>query len=223
MALSQSDYLQFATNLKNGKNEEQKACIDFFLGTGGGCFSKGMTCEEYRQKLKAKLGGLDTKQMALKKLGIDEEEVQEINPVQFEGFVFNDKDDNFAKRDLGNNDYVSSDYQVTWLFFGNDEVFIYRYSFSMITDSKKESADQYFYKDVTNFTTVSDTYQKWESEQPGGCGKNKSTATAKQVSVESEAFGIVVPGDKLTCAMSKTDDHEDSIKAMRNKLREKKK
>lgn len=223
MALSQTDYLQYAENLKNGKNDEQKACIDFFLGTGGGCFQKGMTCEEYRQKLQNKLSGLDTKKMALKKLGIDEEEVQEINPVQFEGFVFNDKDDNFAQHDIANNSYVSSDYQITWLFFGNDEVFIYRYTFSMITDSKKESADQYFYKDVTNFTTVSDTYQKWESEPSGGCGKKSGTATAKQVSVESEAFGIVVPGDKLTCAMSKSDEHEDSIKAMRNKLREKKK
>ena len=66
--------------LLRGKNKEQQAIIKFFYGATGGCMSSGMTVEEYQQKVRTKLNTLDTKSMALRKLGIDEEEVQEIAP-----------------------------------------------------------------------------------------------------------------------------------------------
>ena len=138
-----------------GKTPEQQAAIRFFYGAKSGCLSpaKSMTLEEYRKNVRERIASLNTKEMALRKLGIDEEEVQEIAPVTFEGYVFNEKVDNLVARATANT-WVSSDYMITWLFFGEREVFIYQYSFSMTSDSKKESTMQYFYQDITDRKSV---------------------------------------------------------------------
>jgi len=201
--------------LLRGKNSEQQAIIKFFYGASGGCMSSGMTVEEYRQKVRARLNGMDTKSMALRKLGIDEEEVQEIAPVTFEGYVFNDKVDNLVAR-ASTNTWVSSEYMITWLFFGEREVFIYQYSFSMASDSKKENTMQYFYQDVTNFTASSETYQKLVAESSGCMGGTQYM----QASANADEFKIVVPGDTLRCSMTPTDSTDAAIRGMRNKLRE---
>lgn len=201
--------------LLRGKNSEQQAVIKFFYGAGGGCMSSSMTVEEYMQKVRARRDSLDTKSMALRKLGIDEEEVQEIAPVTFEGYVFNDKVDNLVAR-ATTNSWVSSEYMITWLFFGEREVFIYQYSFSMTSDSKKENTMQYFYQDVTNFTASSETYQKLVAESSGCMGG----AQYMQASANADEFKIVVPGDTLRCSMTPTDSTDAAIRGMRNKLRE---
>lgn len=201
--------------LLRGKNSEQQAIIKFFYGASGGCMSSGMTVEEYRKKVQARLSSLDTKSMALRKLGIDEDEVQEIAPVTFEGYVFNDKVDNLVAR-ASSNTWVSSEYMITWLFFGEREVFIYQYSFSMTSDSKKENTMQYFYQDVTNFTASSETYQKLVAES-SGC---MNSTQYMQASANADEFKIVVPGDTLRCSMTPTDSTDAAIRGMRNKLRE---
>ncbi len=201
--------------LLRGKSKEQQAIIKFFYGSGGGCLSSSMTVQQYQEKVKARIAKLNTKQMALKKLGIDEEEVREIAPVTFEGYVFNDKVDNLVARATANS-WVSSEYMITWLFFGEREVFIYQYSFSMINGSKKENTMQYFYQDVTNFTASSETYQKIVAD-PSGC---LGQAKYMQASANADEFKIVVPGDTLRCSMTPTDSTDAAIRGMRNKLRE---
>lgn len=204
-------------DLLRGKTSEQQAIIKFFYGAGGGCMgSSGMTVQQYQEKVASRLATLNTKQMALKKLGIDEDEVREIEPVAFEGYVFNDKSDNLVAR-ASSNKWVSSDYMITWLFFGEKELFIYQYSFSMTSDSKRENTMQYFYQDVTNFAAASDTHQKWVADDAGGCSGGKEM---RQVSTDADEFKIVVPGDTLRCSMTPTDSTDAAIRGMRNKLRE---
>lgn len=208
-------------DLMRGKTYEQQQAIQFFYGSGSsGCLGrggeKGLTVQQYQERVKAKLQNLDTKAMALKKLGIDEEEVQEVEPVSFAGYVYNDKKDNLVAR-TSNNSWVSSDYMITWLFFGERELFVYQYSFSMISDSKCENTMQYFYNDITSFVASSDTYQKWIVESTGGC---KGGAERRQVSADSDEFRIIVPGDKLRCSMVPSETTDAAIRGMRNKLRE---
>lgn len=203
-------------DLMRGKTSGQQAIIKFFYGADGGCLSSGMTVQQYEEKVNARLRKLNTKQMALKKLGIDEDEVREIEPVSFEGYIFTDKSDNLVAR-ASSNTWVSSDYQITWLFFGEKELFIYQYSFSMTSDSKRENTMQYFYQDVTNFAAASDTHQKWVSEPKGGCAGGNEY---RQVSTDADEFKIVVPGDTLRCSMTPTDSTDAAIRGMRNKLRE---
>lgn len=203
-------------DLLRGKTSEQQAAIKFFYGAKGGCLSSSMTVQQYEEKVNERLVSLNTQQMAFKKLGIDEEEVREIEPVSFEGYLFNDKSDNLVAR-ASSNRWVSSDYQITWLFFGERELFIYQYSFSMINDSKRENTMQYFYQDVTNFAAASGTYQKWVSEPAGGCSSGNEY---HQVSTDTDEFKVVVPGDTLKCSMTPTEQTDAAIRGMRNKLRE---
>lgn len=201
-----------------GKTTEQESIIRFFYGVQGGCLSKGgISLRQYLEKLEARRESLDTKQMALNKLGVDEKDVSEIEPICFEGFVFNNKVDNLIARTPAST-WVSSEYQITWLFFGQKELFIYQYTFSMINDSKRESTMQYFYQDVTNFSAATETYQKIVAAPSGGCTGNVSTTM--QVSADAEEFKIVVPGDTLHCSMTPTDKTDAAIRGMREKLRE---
>ena len=49
------------------------------------------------------------------------------------------------------------DYQISWLFFSATQLYAYQYTFNMDNFDKKEQTLEYFYKDVTNFATSSDT------------------------------------------------------------------
>ena len=79
----------------------------------------------------------------------------------------------------------------------------------MDEDKKNESTDEFFYKDVTSFSTSSET------ETAHGLSDNK-------FEVETNKFCMVVPGDKLFVSMDGVTDSEAIIQAMKQKLREKK-
>ncbi len=196
-----------ATLLKNyckGKSPEQVKVIEYFCKQEG-CLSKNMTDDEYFQMVIRKRDSLNLRQKALNKIGLDEDEVSEIPPAVFEGFVFKNA---FAKK-RANGNWISSSYQVAWLFFSSTQIYIYRYTFNMDEDKKSESTDEFFYKDVTSFSTSSET------ETAHGLGDEK-------FEVESNKFKMVVPGDKIFVSMDGVADSEAIIQAMKQKLREKK-
>ncbi len=187
-----------------GKSEEQKKVIEYFCKEEG-CLSKNISDDEYLQMVLRKRDSLNLKAKALGKIGLDEEEVSEISPAMFEGFVFKNA---YAKQ-RANGKWVSSAYQVSWVFFSSTQVYIYRYTFHMDEDKKNESTDEFFYKDVTSFSTSSET------ETAHGLGDEK-------FEVETNKFCMVVPGDKLYVSMDGVEDSEAIIQAMKQKLREKK-
>lgn len=187
-----------------GKTEEQKKVIEYFCKQEG-CLSKNMTDDEYMQLVCRKRDSMNFRAKALSKIGLDEDEVSEIPPAMFEGFVFKNA---YAKK-RANGHWVSSAYQVSWVFFSSTQVYIYRHTFNMDEDKKNESTDEFFYKDVTSFSTSSET------ETAHGLGDSK-------FEVESNKFCMVVPGDKLYVSMDGVADSESIIQAMKQKLREKK-
>ncbi len=187
-----------------GKTEEQKKVIEYFCKQEG-CLSKNMTDDEYMQLVFRKRDSMNFRAKALSKIGLDEEEVNEIPPAMFQGFVYKNA---YAKK-RANGQWVSSAYQVAWVFFSSTQVYIYRHTFNMDEDKKNESTDEFFYKDVTSFSTSSVT------ETAHGLGD-------KKFEVESNKFSMVVPGDKLYVSMDGVADSESIIQAMKQKLREKK-
>lgn len=187
-----------------GKTEEQRKVIEYFCKQEG-CLSKNMTDDEYLQLVLRKRDSMNFRARALSKIGLDEDEVNEIPPAMFEGFVFKNA---YAKK-RANGRWVSSAYQVSWVFFSSTQVYIHRYTFNMDEDKKNESTDEFFYKDVTSFSTSSET------ETAHGLGDSK-------FEVETNKFCMVVPGDKLYVSMDGVADSEAIIQAMKQKLREKK-
>ncbi len=198
-----------------GRTPEQQKVIKYFYGAGG-CLSKGITDAEYDALLKAKLNSMDIKAKALNKIGLDESQVSEIEPVHFEGYLFDDKNA-FAR--LGKDrEWRSSAYQVSWIFFSDSQVYVYQYTFNMDEDGKKESTEEYFYKDITNFSTASDSVEKEVVDKVSCTGKT----TYIRKSVDTNRFALVVPGDKFYCSMEQNEYTERAIQGMKAKLREKK-
>lgn len=198
-----------------GRTPEQQKVIKYFYGAGG-CLSKGMTDEEYDSMVRAKANSIDFKQRALSRIGLDESQVNEIEPVHFEGYYFDDKR-TYAKpgRDRI---WRSSAYQITWLFFSDTQVYVYQYTFNMDEDGKREKTEEYFYKDITNFSTLSDSVEKEVVDKVSCTGKT----TYVRQSVDYNSFRLVVPGESLLCSMYQNDYTERAIQGMKAKLREKK-
>ncbi len=187
-----------------GKTAEQQEVIKYFCQEG--CLTgKTISDDEYLSKVRAKRDSLNLRQKALNKIGLDEDEVSEIPPAMFEGFIYKNA---YAKKNSSGR-WVSSAYQVSWIFFSATQIYIYRHTFNMDEDKKNESTDEFFYKDVTSFSTSSET------ETAHGLSDNK-------FEVETNKFCMVVPGDKLFVSMDGVTDSEAIIQAMKQKLREKK-
>ena len=77
-----------------GRNPEQQSVIKYFLGSGGGClsmFSSGLTDEQYEGMVMSKAKATDFRAKALGKIGLDESQVNEIEPIHFEGYLFENK------------------------------------------------------------------------------------------------------------------------------------
>jgi hypothetical protein len=178
--------------------------IDYFTKEGG-CFGGPISHDDYLQLVKSRRDSLQLKKRALEKIGLDEDQVNEIPPAYFEGYVL--KDAWAKKTDKGT--WVSSAYQVSWVFFGSEQIYLFSHTFHMDEDKKTERTDEFFYKDVTSFSTTTEN-------------ENIKTLGDTKQEVESQRFAMVVPGDKLYMSMDGCPDAEQTIQAMKQKLREKK-
>jgi hypothetical protein len=197
--------------LIQGRTQEQQDVIKYFFGKGG-FLTKRITDAEYDNLVASTIKQSNFKQKALAKIGLDETQVSEIEPVNFEGWLFG-KNGVWAKYGLDNK-ARSSAYQITWLFFSSSQVYIYKQTINFDKDDKKVATEEYFYKDITNFSTVTDTVEQsfW----------NNNLKKYEVKNVDSNDFAITVPGDKFYCSMEQNDYTERAIQGMKAKLREKK-
>lgn len=187
----------------------QKKAIKYFVPDGGciGLFTK-VKDETYDELVQELIDGSNSYQKALDKIGLDEDELKEIPPVTLYGY----EDSSFTK--VTEDGYYRTDkISITHLFFSSTQVYMYQMILNTTSNDKKERTEEYFYKDVTNFSTSSDTTESFRFK---GCAFGKP----ERVSVEIQRFSLIVPGDKFTC--STRGDIESQVKAMKNKLREKK-
>lgn len=202
---------EWVKNRIKGRNDDQKAVIRYFCNDPACLSKKPISDQEYDSMIASVLSKNDYKQKAINKIGLDESEIREIEPVHFEGFVYDTQ--SLYKRGEDGLDR-SSKYQVTWIFFSATQVYLYQNTFNMDEDGKKERTEEYFYKDITNFSTVSET-EEVASYDP-------KQAKDVLVNMDTTKFSLVVPGDKLFCSMQQNEYTENSIKGMKAMLREKK-
>lgn len=152
----------------------------------------------------------DIRKRALTKLGIDEDEVREIAPIQFEGYdysgatQFRKGADGVGRTNL---------YETVLLFFSSNEVHCYHYKFNTVDASSNgiEMTDVYFYPDVVTVSTNSETRNFTDS------------ATGKPVTIASEEFVLRTSGgNTLNVSLRDAAEAQRSINAMRQLLRQKK-
>ncbi|MBQ9563359.1 MAG: hypothetical protein IJR36_09360 [Lachnospiraceae bacterium] len=159
-----------------------------------------VTDAEYDSEVAKNLDNL--KQRALDKLGLDEDEVKEIAPITFDGYVY--KGASLSK--LGaDNLWRTNKYETVYLFFAENEVHCYNYTFDTTTPKFTESTDVYFYKDIVSVSTASDT------------------VTLGNQNIEYEYFKLTTAGGTaLSVSLKDANGAQRSINAMRALLRSKK-
>jgi len=203
--------------LKKGRTKEQKKAIDY-VTFDTGCFGKPtVEDEEYEEMVMQRVKAADWKQKALSKIGLDESQVTEIEPIHLEAYKFGEKTYERLGKDLK---WRSSEYQISWIFASDTEIYVWQYTFSMIDDTKKEKTEEYFYKDITNFSTSAETVEKYVPVLQKHC--LKKTIVWERKNVDYNEFVIIVPGDKFRCSIEDNDYVESSVQGLKAKLREKK-
>lgn len=148
----------------------------------------------------------DMKTRALRKLGIDEDEVSEIAPITFDGYVY----DKALIKQGKDGRYRSSKYQAVMFFFSSNEVHCFTYDFSIVESSQKESTDVYFYKDIVSVSTQTE-------------GTEYSVGKGKSSQFDYEYFKLTTTGGtSISCAVRNIDDAQRSINGMRSLIKNKK-
>lgn len=207
--------------LKKGKSEEQKKAIDFLFQAstdGCGCLSsksKAMTMSEYMAMVQRKCQAMDLRSKALQKIGLDPSQVQEIPPIVLSSFVY---DDDCLIR-VDNNVAVSSQYSITWIFFSATQMYTYRYIFDTTSDNTWEFTKDFFYTDITCFSTMRAIKEKIDITAGSGCFSSENITKNHYV---VDTLEIIVPGTSYTFSLRNSDTVEMSIQAAKAMLREKK-
>lgn len=146
------------------------------------------------------------KERALKKLGLDEDEVSEIAPISFEGYDYKKALIKQGK----DGKYRSSKVQAVMFFFSSNEVHCYTYDFSIVENSQKESTDVYFYKDIVSVSTQTE-------------GTEYSVGKGKSSQFDYEYFKLTTTGGtSISCNVRNVDDAQRSINGMRSLIKNKK-
>ena len=193
-------------DMYKNRTPEQKKVIRYFLVSG--LFRKKWSDAEYDEFVVKSIP--DLKARAISKIGLDEDQLKEIDPVCMQGYSFKKG----ALQQQGKDGvWRSSLYQITWIFFSDTQVYIYQKDISFRDTQEKEHMEEYFFKDITNFATTSETVEVECYDKNG---------KAYMESLNTNKFKLVVPGDSLFCAMTQNDATERAIQAMKSKLREKK-
>lgn len=148
----------------------------------------------------------DMKTRALRKLGVDEDEVNEIAPITFDGYVYNKA----LVKQGKDGKYRSSKYQAVMFFFSSNEVHCFTYDFSITESGQKESTDVYFYKDIVSVSTQTE-------------GTEYSVGKGKSSHFDYEYFKLTTTGGtSISCSVRNIDDAQRSINGMRSLIKSKK-
>lgn len=206
--------------MKKGKTDEQKKCIDFLFKAGAsGCGCLGgkaaMTMQDYIALVQNKCATLNLQERALRKIGLDYSQVQEIPPIVLSSFVYDD--DCLIRAD--NNVAVSSQYSITWIFFSATQMYTYKYIFDTTSDNTWEFTKDFFYTDITCFSTLCAVKEKIDITAGKGC-LSSETITKNHYVVDT--LEVIVPGTSYSFSLRNSDTIEQSIQAAKAMLREKK-
>lgn len=241
--------------------------------------SKYISDEEYDELVKKILTIEDVKAKALEAHGLDETEVNEIEPIHFGGplYIANEK---FK---IGKDGYLRTNcWQDTWIFFSKTTLFGIQYDLNTDSGNRDVRTYEYQYKDITSIYEDNRTEQVLEKKTkeelkeekqeekkgsvsresgclrlfmfnpkiPNGCKKDaelsgclaegwepgcfenvadkpdtkpkKENNKFKLVTKRDSKLRIVVPGDVFEISYKNNNDENNSIKAMKAMLREKK-
>jgi hypothetical protein len=192
----------------SGRGEFEKDALRYFFNDG--IFQRKVTDTQYDSMLSVKLSRVNSLEHALSKVGVDESEVCEVDPVHFEGYLY----DGYTRKRGVDGRWRSTGYQTSRLFFSAEQVYLFSCTFNMTREDMSELTEEYFYKDITNFSTLS------------GTSESIDASTGARVLESHDSFVLSYPGGKFTCSMSgdpsSRSTTERTVQGLKSLLREKK-
>jgi hypothetical protein len=149
---------------------------------------------------------------ALRKLGLDLDEVKLIDPIVVGGYFLGSLGTPSRVKKGKDGRIRISNFEIVVLFFGEQELHAYKYQISLIADEGGEHTDVYFYRDVVSVSTNS------SSRSVSVVGETKPEVW------RSEVFTLTTSGGTaVECSMSATDETATrAIQAARQLVRNKK-
>ncbi len=167
---------------------------------------KVMTDKEYEDLVDKKIKAFDVVTLGLAKLNLDAEQVKEIEPIILRNkvitdtslTVFNDKDKSLH----------SSTQYVFVLYFTDEQLLVYKIQFDMCCNLLHEWTSEFFYKDICDLSTH--------------CENNVLTLGKSQIEYSTLAVDIISTNSQIGFVMDELNMDNQSIQAMRQKLRDKK-
>ena len=165
-----------------------------------------LTDEEYEKLVDAKIEEMDIAQLGLDKLGLDPDQVKEINPIVIRDKVIND--DSLTVRNKKDNTIHSSTQHVTYLYFTDEQLFVYKIQFDMCCNMQYEWASEFFYKDICDISTHT--------------SRNVLQIDDFKFEYSTVTFNIIASNSKIGFVLDGNNENIGSIQAMKHKIREKK-
>lgn len=167
---------------------------------------KVMTDEEYEKLVDEKIESMNIEQMGLEKLGLDPEQIQEIRPIVLRNKVINDY--SLRVKNYKDNTIHSSTQHVTYLYFTDEQLFVYKIVFDMCCNMQDEWAKEFFYKDICDISTHTE--------------RNVLTDGKMKFEYSTVSFDIIVTNSEIGFVLDGDNENINSLMAMKQKIREKK-
>lgn len=160
------------------------------------------------------------KEQALRKLGVDEEEIKIAPPLFLKGYSFGaSRLGDVANQklfDVRGKDglWRSPECVLSAWFFTESQIHYYRRTVSLVSPSYKEYTDEFFYKDVVSIKTD-------EHEAPWV--DPKTGRESRDYKKRWTAFMLRNAGGETTeCVCNSTEEADNAVNAMRSLVRQKK-
>lgn len=221
--------------LCRGRSPDQKKVIRYFANDRG-CLNF-ISDQDFDLIKEEKTEPIGYKNRAIQKLGIDEDEVKEVEPFCVIGPVkeYSGNKKGYPCRKLAEDGhYRYTCYTVSWIFCSAEQLYVYSYDVHLDSDEKRERAEEYFLKDINNITTQEEIEEETAGEYLGCLGGGKLTPAEMRelnagclvhktrVKVPYYGLQINVPGERLVLPMrlEEMGTVENAIQAIKSKIRE---
>ena len=167
---------------------------------------KLMTDAEYEALVAKKIEDMNIADLGLERLGLDRDQVKEINPIVITDKVI--KKHSFTVRNKDDKSVHSSTQHVTYLYFTDEQLFVYKIQFDMCCNVQEEWASEFFYKDICDVSSYT--------------SRNIIKLDDFQFEYSTISFNIIASNSQIGFDLAGDSDRVASIQGMKQKIREKK-
>ena len=167
---------------------------------------KLMNDEEYEKLVDEKIESMNIAQLGLDRLGLDPDQVSDIHPIVLRDKVINEN--SLTVRNKEDRTVHSSTQHVTYLYFTDEQLFVYKIQFDMCCNMQDEWASEFFYKDICDVSSKT--------------SRNVLKGDGFEFEYSTVSFNIIASNSQIGFDLDGDNENIGSIQAMKNKIREKK-